>query len=102
MVETLRTADLALATYLKIEGCPIDRLEVMPGGSPKAVAEFVVSCPNGATAESLWALAKDYERGAARVEPRDFAVEYRRVRDQLFAFLRDHRNSKGIIRHKKL
>lgn len=96
MRKTLRTADVALATYLKMEGFEIDRLEIISNGSPKPVAEFVFTDPiqYAGSVSRLTAAQMDYERGNARCEPRAFALEFRRVRDQLFSFLQTYRHTR--------
>lgn len=73
----LRTDDLALATTLRLDQIDPQRMEVRDG---KAFWVF--------EGHAALAIQKAYEAGQCRVEPRAYNLELRRVREQLFMFLR--------------
>lgn len=89
--EELKTRDLALTTFLKLEGHAPARLELIQGGErPFAIWVFERNA-------SLEALINDYENGNAQVEPLAFTRETRSTRDELYQYLNDQ-NADGDIR----
>jgi hypothetical protein len=75
----LITSDLALAATLRLEGLRPDRMEIIDGS--KACWVF--------SGEQADVVAEDYKSGECDVDPRKFALELRRTRDDLYAFLRE-------------
>ena len=80
--EPLRTQDLALATYLNLEGHQHERLEMID----RRAAVWVFP------GDGCRLRAEDYHDGRAEVEPKAFATKLREVRDELYAFLRQNRS----------
>lgn len=74
-----RTDDLALATYLNMEGLHHEHLEM---ASMKA-AKWVFR-----EDEDLLEAVSEFESGEAAVHPGDFARKLKWVRDELYQFLR--------------
>lgn len=77
-----QTDDVALAAYLRTEGFNCSGFNERRVGGGKRIADFVYR--DSARLNACW---DRYERGEARVEPRTFALAFRAVRDDLFAFL---------------
>jgi hypothetical protein len=75
----LRTDDLAMATFLNLEGHPHQRLEMKDRRSAQWV--FVGD-------GTLHAAADEYHSATARVEPLAFSRKLRAVRDELYTFVR--------------
>lgn len=78
------TDDVALAAYLRLEGFTYAGLRLRPRspGPGKRIGEFTFP-----VSARLEACCDRYDRGEARVEPKAFALAFRAVRDDLFAFL---------------
>jgi hypothetical protein len=79
---TVTTDDLAMATFLNIEGMPHERLEMKDRRSA-----IWIFHGNGDLSE----LADEYQRGDALVEPLAFSRKLREVRDELYQFMNRHR-----------
>lgn len=79
MPKELRTSDLALATFLNLDGHSHTALEMLD----KRAAVWVFN-GNG----EVHAAAEAYHDGTATVDPRVFMQEVREVRDELYKFLK--------------
>lgn len=77
--QEIRTDDLAMATFLNLEGCQHDRLEMKDRRSAEWV--FVGGV-------RLRELAQEYQQAEGSVEPLAYSRELRRVRDELYTFIR--------------
>lgn len=85
-----KTTDLTLATFLRLRGCESEVIKdgERKGGSPVGAWLF------GDT-EEVRQLVRIFERGEARVEPKEFHDSINRYREELFRFLGIGRNKKG-------
>lgn len=81
-VKELRTDDLAMASYLNLQGFPHARLEMKDRRSAEWV--FFGDGPLHAAAES-------YQQCDARVEPLEFNRKLRAIRDELYQFIRTNK-----------
>lgn len=79
-MQELRTEDLAMVTYLRSEGHYHNRMEL---DGDHAVWIF---CLDGD--KHLHECVADYKDGMAEVEPREYNRVLKRVRGELFKFLR--------------
>lgn len=79
----LSTDDLAMATFLNLEGQHHRELRMKDRRS----AEWVFVGDG-----ELTALAKEYQRGEAFVEPLNFSRKLREVRDELYQFMKRNRH----------
>lgn len=78
--ETFETDDLALVTYLDMNGCRWDDMERR---GKKCVWLYCRSMPNG----DLDQLVVTYAGGGARVEPKSFMIKVGEVRSGMYSFL---------------
>lgn len=77
--QELRTDDLAMATYLSLEGYKHDCLEMKDRRS----AEWVFNGDG-----DLHAAAQSYQEEQALVEPLAFSRRLRRIREELYGFIK--------------
>lgn len=75
----IRTDDLAMATFLNLSGCKHSRLEMKDRRSAEWVFEG---------GDQLRNLAASYQQAKGAVEPLAYSRALRRVRDELYAFIR--------------
>lgn len=85
--QEFRTADMALAAYLILEGFGYESVEARDGNG-RVTAEFVFS-----ESGELSAAAHEYELGQVVVEPRDFTRKVAFVRNRMKDCVRDFRSA---------
>lgn len=82
-IEELRTDDLAMASYLNLKGYQHHHIQMKDRRS----CEWIFDAKQPGLAEA----AEVYQRADALVEPLEFNTVLRRVRDELYQFLRSNR-----------
>jgi hypothetical protein len=79
-MESYRTSDLALASFLKMEGHEHATLEIVDGDNRSAVWMYLRNA-------RIDKLLEDYSAGRARVEPKTFLSVTKDVRSTMFEAL---------------